>query len=73
MYLNRDVTASSSEARPFSLKPILLELEGGRYMGLILTVPLAELVSGRRGGGDIIISRGGGVMGGSNRGGRKLY
>ena len=32
---------------PFSLKPILVDLEGGRYIGQILPVSLADLVAGR--------------------------
>ena len=52
--------ASSSEdmgapgARvPFSVNPILLDLEGRGYMGLLLPGPLVDLVSGRRGCGGI--------------------
>ena len=33
---------------PFSLKPILVDLEGGRYIGLILPISLTNLVTGRR-------------------------
>ena len=46
----------------FSLEPILLELEGERYVGPLLPMPLAELVSRRHGssGSGGIISRGGG-------------
>ena len=53
-YLNRCVAASASEVEealgasvPFSLEPILVELEGGRYIGPILPAALADLVSGR--------------------------
>ena len=31
---------------PLSLDPILLGLEGGQYVGPLLPVPLAEMVSG---------------------------
>ena len=50
---------------PFFLEPILLNMEGWRYVGPLLTATLTELVSGRRGGG----SRSGGVniSGGRNR------
>ena len=49
----------------FLLNPILLELDGGRYVGPPLPLPLtlAELVSGRRGGGD-------GIGGGSSGNGK---
>ena len=33
---------------PFLLDPILVDLEGGRYVGPILTVPLADLLAGQR-------------------------
>ena len=75
LYLNRCVTASSSEdvgeageTLLFSLEPILLNLEGGRYVGPLfpLPLPLAELVSGRCGGGG---GNGGSsvICGGGNR------
>ena len=73
LYLNRCVAASASESLdapgcqvPFSLEPILAELEGGRYVGTILPPALVDLVSranGRGGGG------GGGGGGGSSGGG----
>ena len=51
-YLNRCVAASASEVEeapgasaPFSLEPILVELEGGRYNGPILPASLADLVA----------------------------
>ena len=54
LYLKRYMDASSSYELgaprvmvPFTLEPILLELEGGIYMGSILPVDLAELVSGQ--------------------------
>ena len=59
---------------PFSLEPILVELEGGRYTIPILSASLADLTTGRqieggsaqKGGGDGGSSGGGG---GSNGGG----
>ena len=45
------------------MKPILLDLEGEKYMGPLLPTIMEELVSGRRGGGS-----GGG--GGSRSGGK---
>ena len=57
-YLNRSVTASCSQVVealgsrfPFSLKPILVDLEGGHYINLILPVSLANIISGRRSAG----------------------
>ena len=54
-YLNRCVVASSSEvvetpggSVPFSFEPIMVELEGGRYIIPILPASLANLVAGRR-------------------------
>ena len=54
-YLNRCVAASDSEvtkapraSTPFSLEPILVDLEGGRYTSLIIPISLANLVAGRR-------------------------
>ena len=49
---------------PFSLETILLDLEGGRYMGLILPDTLADLVSERRG-------RGSSISGSSSSGGSR--
>ena len=81
LYLNRCVTASSSEAVgatgstvPFLVEPILLKLEGGRYMGPLLPATLAELVSGMhgvygRGGGDGNSSVSGGDVNGVGSGG----
>ena len=66
-YLNRCVTASSSEdvgapgtIVPFFLEPILLKIEGGSYVGPIVLATLVELVRGIHvcGGGGRI-SRGG--------------
>ena len=66
---------------PFLLEPILLELEGGHYVGPILPMPLAGLASGRRGGdssgsggsrkvgkGDVHSGGGGGRYGGKGGG-----
>ena len=70
LYLNRCVDALSSESLdapgpnvPFSIETIMVELEGGRYVGPILTASLADLVSktgGRGGGCGGINSSGGG-------------
>ena len=53
--LNRCVAASALEVEealgasvPFFLEPILVDLEGGRYIGPILPASLANLVAGRR-------------------------
>ena len=80
LYLNRCVTASSSEdvgapgsTVPFLLEPILLELEGGRYVGPLFPLPLAELVSRRRGGNGCncgsVGTGDGGSSGGNGKGG----
>ena len=63
LYLNRYVAALVSDYlnapgshAPFLLKPILSELEGGRYMGPIIPESLAYLVnktSGRGGGSGV--------------------
>ena len=78
MYLNRCVMESSSEdvggsgaTVPFLVEPILLDLEGGRYLGPLLPGILAELVSGRRigsGGGGSGGDSGGGINGGRDGG-----
>ena len=54
-YLNRCMSASASKVVEapgasvrFSLKPILVEMEGGRYIVLTLPVSLVDLVTGRR-------------------------
>ena len=71
-YLNRCVTASSSNvvetpggSVPLSLGPILIELEGGRYIGLILPISLADLVVGRQSAGGGAPKGGGHSNGGS--------
>ena len=53
-YINRCVAASASEvveapgaSIPFSLEPIMVVLEEGRYVGPILPGPLADLLTGR--------------------------
>ena len=72
LYLNRCMTASSSEdvgapgsMVPFPAEPILFELEGGRYVGPLLTSTMANMVSGRR-------SVGGSGSGGGNGGGNAV-
>ena len=61
-YTSTGVTASSSEyvGAPgammlFSLELIILDIEGGWYMGPLLPITFVEMVSGRRCGG---VSRG---------------
>ena len=73
--LNRCVPASSSEdvgaageKLPFLLEPILLELEGRRYIGPLLTLTLAELVNGRRGVGNGSVGGTGGNGGSGGNG-----
>ena len=85
LYLNMCVAALASESLdapgcqvPFLLEPILVELEGGRYVGPIHPPALGDLVSrasGRGGGGSGGRSSGGdggsggGVDGGGGNGG----
>ena len=57
------VLEALGENTPFSLKQILVELEGGSYVGPIRPGPLAELLAGRRPAG------GGGNGGGGSGGG----
>ena len=79
-YLNRCVTASDSEvveapgcSSPFSLKPIMVYLKGGGYIGPILPISLADLVAGRRSAGGGAPRSGGndGNGGGGGRGNKK--
>ena len=51
---------------PFSLEPILVEMEGRRYTGPILPASLADLITGRQSAGG---SAPKGVSGGGGRGG----
>ena len=67
-YLNRCVVASSledveapSETVPFSLEPILLEMESGRYVVPLLPATLVEMVSGGRGSNGIRGGKGSGI------------
>ena len=55
-YLDRCVAESASEvveapgaSVPFYLEPILVEMVGERYLGLIILVPLSYLLAGRHG------------------------
>ena len=72
-YLNRCVAELASEVEeapgasiPFSLEPIMVELEGGRYIVPILPASLANLVAGRRpADGSAPKDGGGGSSGGS--------
>ena len=74
LYLYSCVSASASEDleapgsnTPFTLEPILLELDSGCYVGPILPGILADLLAGRRpGGGDR--SGGGGISSGGSGG-----
>ena len=53
---------------PFSLEPILVDLEGGRYIGLIIPASLADLVAvGRPAGGSVPKSDGGDSSGSGNK------
>ena len=55
---------------PFSLEPILVEMEGGRYMSPILPASLSNLITGRRpaGGGTPKSGDSGGGGGGDGGG-----
>ena len=64
------LTSEVEEASvPFSLEPILVKLEGGRYIVPILLAALADLVAGRQPAGGSAPKGGGGGSGGSNGGG----
>ena len=43
-----EVVEAPGDSVPFSLEPILVELERGRYIILILPIYLSDLVKGRR-------------------------
>ena len=45
---------------PFSLEPILFDLEGGHYILPILPIPLSNIVSGRQSAGGSATRGGGG-------------
>ena len=79
-YLSRCVTASVSEVVevmgvvvPFSLEPILVNLEVGRYIGPILPVSLVELVGGRRSASGSAPKSGGSGRNGGGGGGNKKH
>ena len=55
---------------PFSLEPIMVEIEEGRYIGPFLPVSLYELVAGRRSTGEGAPQIGGGGSNGDDGGGR---
>ena len=63
--LDSEVAEAPGASAPSPLKPILVELEGGRYIVPILAVSLADLVAGRRSTGGGAPKRGGG--GGGNK------
>ena len=75
-YLNRCVAESASEvveapgaSFPFSLEPILVDLEGGRYICPILPALLVDLAAGRRLAGRSVPKSGVGGCGGGGGGG----
>ena len=57
---------------PFSLEIILVDMEGGRYIGPILPVSLADLLTGRRLAGRGAPKSGGGGSNGGG-GGNNIY
>ena len=57
-----EVVEALGSSIPFSLEPILVELEGGRYIVPILPISLAKLIAGRRSAG-VGATRGGSVGG----------
>ena len=64
------------ETVPFLVEPILIDMEGGRYMGPLLTATLAEIISTRRdggGGSGRRNGRGGGSGGVSGGGSRTIH
>ena len=56
---------------PFSLKPIMVEMERGRYIDPILPASLADLVTGRRPAGRSAPKIGGGSSGDGGGSGNK--
>ena len=60
-----EVVESPGASVPFYLEPIMVELEGGRYIIPILPASLADLVAGRRPAGGSA-SRSGSSDGGSS-------
>ena len=77
-YLNQRLAALASEVVEapggsvlFYLEPIRVDLEGGRYIGLILSISLADLVAGRRSAGGSASRSGCSDGGGSSGGGNK--
>ena len=58
---------------PFSLETILVDLEGGRYIGPILPVSLANLLTGRRLAGGGTPKSGGGGSNGGGGGNKKFF
>ena len=68
-----EVVEAPRASVPFSLEPILVKLEEGRYISPILPASLADLVAGRRPAGGIDprsngVSGSGGGSGGGNSG-----
>ena len=69
-----DVVEAPGASVPFSLEPIMVDMEGGRYFGPILPTSMVNIVAGRRsaGGGDGSNSDGyGGISAGGSSGGRR--
>ena len=69
-----DASALKVEEAPgasvlFSLKPILAEMEGRRYVGPVLPVTLADLLTGKHAAGGSGGGSGGGRDGGPSNGG----
>ena len=50
-----EVVEAPGASVPFSLEPIMVDMEGGRYFGPILPTSMVNIVAGRRsaGGGSI--------------------
>ena len=73
LYLTSCVATLASEALvapgssvPFLIEPTLVDIDGGRYVGPIFLVPLADLLPGQS-----MVGGGGNGGGGSGGGGRK--
>ena len=65
-----EVEEALGSSVPFSLKPILVDLERGRYTVSIIPATLADLVTGRRSDGGSAPKGGGGGGVGVSGGGR---
>ena len=58
--LASEVEEAPGDSAPFSIEPILVDLEEGRYIGPTLPASLADLIAGRRSAGGIYLKGGGG-------------